>query len=113
LTIADSIILVHRPVIHSLDITLYVIQTIYSTLKKSLKDRNFFLIYNQVPHGTPERVDELLNMITSKFKENFDIKVLGTISLDPAMDFWDSLIVRDGSNILTTLKQMVNNLPFP
>ena len=112
LTIADSIILVHRPVAHSLEITLYVVETIYSTLKKSLKQRNFYLIYNQVPHGTPEKVNKLLNTLTSEFKKILDIEILGTISLDPTMDFWDSLIVQDGSELETTLKQMVNHLPL-
>ncbi|MHA1941284.1 MAG: ParA family protein [Candidatus Hodarchaeales archaeon] len=110
LTIADTIILVHRPVIHSLDITLYVIQTIYSALKKSLKPREFFLIYNQVPHGTSEKVNELLNTLTSEFQKKVEIKVLGTISLDPKMDFWDSLIIREGSEVLTILKKMTKNI---
>ncbi len=110
LTIADSIILVHRPVIHSLDITLYIIQTIYSTLKKSLKPRDFFLIYNQVPHGTPEMVNELLNRLTSEFQQKFDVEVLGKISLDPKMDFWDSLLVHEGSELLEDLKKMTERL---
>ncbi len=111
LTISDSIILIHRPVIHSLDITLHVIQTIYSTLKRSLKPRNFYLIYNQVPHGTPEKIEKLLSKLTTEFKKSLDIKVLGTISLDPTMDFWDSLLIIEGSDLLDTMKQMVDKLP--
>ena len=89
---------------------MYVIQTVYSTLKKSLKPRNFFLLYNQVPHGTPEKIDQLLNMLTPKFQEKLEITVLGVIPLDPTMDFWDSLIIREGTEILNTLKQMVDRI---
>ena len=110
LTVADSIILVHRPTIHSLDITLYVIQTIYTALKKTLKPRFFFLIYNQVPHGSSEKVNNLLDSLTSKFKQYIDIKILGSIPLDPEMDFWDTLLIHEDSELFKKIRNMVEKL---
>jgi len=69
------------------------------------------LLYNQVPHGTPEKISQLLNRLTSEFQEKLEIEVLGTISLDPKMYFWDSLIVREGTDVLNILKQMTEKLP--
>ena len=103
LTVADSIVLVHRPTTHSLDITIYILQAIYTALKKSLKPRPFFLIYNQVPHGTPEEVANLLDTLTSEIKKHIDIEVLGSIPLNPKMDFWNNLLIHEGSELLNTL----------
>jgi len=77
---------------------------------KSLKQRNFYIIYNQVPHGSSEKVDKLLETITSEFKKILDVEVLGTITFDPTMDFWTSLIIDRESEISKTLKHIVSKL---
>jgi len=110
LTVADSILLVHRPVLHTVDMTIYILQTIYSALKKSLKPRNFYVIYNQVPHGSNEKVMTLLDSVTEELRKTIDIRVLGHISLDPTMDFWDSLIIREGNPLLSKLDQMLASI---
>jgi chromosome partitioning protein len=106
LTIADSIIIVHRPTIHSLSTTIYILQTIFAALRKSLKPREFYLIYNQVPHGSTEKVNKLLDTLTEKFRKSVDLTVLGQITLNPTMDFWDTLLVNEDSPTFKNLEQI-------
>ncbi|MHA1991533.1 MAG: tyrosine-protein kinase family protein [Candidatus Hodarchaeales archaeon] len=110
LTIADSILLVHRPTFHSLDIAIYILQTIYATLKKSLKPRSFYLIYNQVPHGSPEEVKKLLDSLTFEIQKHIDIEILGSIPLDLEMDFWNNLIITEDSRTLNVIKDINTKL---
>jgi len=107
LMIADSIVIVHRPVLHTLKITIHVLQTVYAALKKSLKRRQFYIIYNQVPHGTSDDVQELLNSLTNEFQKHIDLTVLGYIPIDPNMDFCKTLLLNDESTILKNLEVMV------
>ena len=107
LTIADSILIVHRPVVHTLKITVYILQTVYAALKKSLRQRQFYLIYNQVPHGSKDIVQKLLSSLTNEFQKHIDVTVLGHIPLDPKMDFGDSLLIKEKSMSLKNLEQMI------
>ena len=110
LAVADSIVLVHRPVLHSIELAIYILSTIYASLEKSLKQRSFFLIYNQVPIGTDEEINNLLNTLTSEFKKHLDLKLLGSIPLDTTMDLWDSLLIPDKWTNFKILGQMTTKL---
>ncbi|OLS26675.1 MAG: Chromosome partitioning protein ParA [Candidatus Heimdallarchaeota archaeon LC_3] len=110
LTVADSIVLVHRPVIHSLDLAIYILQTIYTTLKKSLKPRSFYLIFNQVPHGSPEEVKKLLENLTIEIQKHIEIKVLDSIPLDLEMDFWNSLLILEDSQTHNKIINMTKKI---
>ncbi|MHA1972270.1 MAG: tyrosine-protein kinase family protein [Candidatus Hodarchaeales archaeon] len=110
LTIADTIILVHRPVIHTLNLSVYLFKTIYGALGKSLKHRNFFLLYNQVPHGSSELVERLLSSLTEKLQKYIDIQVLGQIKLDITMDLSPSLLLSPDSPVLEDINKMLKKI---
>lgn len=110
LAVADSIILVHRPVLHSIELSVYILSTIYASLEKSLKQRFFYLIYNQVPIGTEEEVKNLLNTVTNQFKKHLDLKLLGTIPIDTSMDLWPSLLIPDQWHHFDKLSTMNNTI---
>ena len=110
LTVADSIILVHRPVFHSIELALYILQTIYSSLEKSLKQRLFYLLFNQVPIGSTNEVKNLLNTLTTEFKKHLDIKLLGNIPHDTSMDLLDTLLIPQNWDNFNILKQINNEI---
>lgn len=110
LAVADSIILVHRPVLHSIDLAIYILSTIYASLEKSLKQRLFYLVYNQVPMGTDDDIEHLLNTLTREFRKHLDLKLLGSIPLDTGMDLWNTLLIPDGWSNFDIIDQMNNKI---
>ncbi|MFX0114773.1 MAG: ParA family protein, partial [Candidatus Hodarchaeota archaeon] len=113
LLVADAILVVHIPALHTLKTAVHTLLAVYGLLEKSL-DRSFFLVYNQVPPTPSEEIEQIINQLTTEFQKHIQIEVLGRIPLETTGKLLvNPLLLSKASPILKHLQPIVERLFEP